>query len=79
MVGIVLARAWKSSCDELIIESVLCSSRHVSDGSVRPCWRLGKIARHVSIFWTIWLICSGLLIVWGWIMMSRTIRTLFLA
>lgn len=63
MVGIVLARAWKSSLGELIMESVLCSSKHVRDGSVRPYWRLERIARHVGVFCTIWLICSGLLIV----------------
>lgn len=61
------------------MESVLCSSRHVKDGSVRPYWRLDNIARHVGVFCTIWWICSGLLIVSGWIMMSRMMRTLFLA
>ena len=78
-VGMVLARTWKRSWGELIVESVLCSRRQVRDGSVRPYWRLVMIALHVGVFCTIWLMCSGLLIVWGWTMMSRMMRILFLA
>ncbi len=59
MVGIVLARAWKSSCDELTMESVLCLSRHVRDGSVwlevgEDCSTCRCVLYHlVDMFWIV--------------------------
>ena len=43
-VVMVLASAVRSDSGELMVVSVLCSKRQVSEGLVRPCWRLMTIA-----------------------------------
>ena len=39
----------------LMMLSVLCSRMQVMVGSVRPNCKLGMIARHMGVFWTMWM------------------------
>ena len=75
MLGVALASAVNSVLGELMVVSVLCSSRHVMEGLVRPCWRFMIMARQMGVFWTMWLMVVGEVMTDGWMGMSRMMRT----
>ena len=75
MLGVALASAAKSVSGELMVVSVLCSSRHVIEGLVRPCWRLMTMARTMGVFWTMRVMVVGEVMADGWMGMSRRMRT----
>jgi len=52
---------------------------HVIVGLECPYCRFIAIALHIRVFWTIVSMYDGLVMVFGWMGMSRIIRTLFFA
>lgn len=47
----------------LMMLSVLCSRMHVMVGFVRPNCKLVMMARQMGVFWTMWVMWSGLAMV----------------